>query len=130
MGLKSSVRRKPFPATWMASCENLKWDLIVRSRANCREQTCPIVFAPVAKFLGEDYPYNSSAPAGDPGHGPPSCKFDKRKVIEGSVFSNVTSVPGSAGAEQIAAFLHHNGPLQAASRRCAQNSKPFISDLL
>ena len=43
----------------------------------------------------------------------PQCRYDKTKVIVGSDNGAFTNMTGAAPSEeQLAAFLHHNGPVQ------------------
>jgi hypothetical protein len=64
----------------------------------------------------EKYPYNlTNYPDVDPPVPGNPCRYDELKPpIEGSNgFTNTTAVPGDAGEDQFAAFVHHNGPVQA-----------------
>jgi hypothetical protein len=56
-----------------------------------------------------DYPFNLTHWSD---RQPPPCRLDASKILPGSTFSNKTSVPRSAGEEQLAAFVYHNGPMQ------------------
>jgi len=61
----------------------------------------------------QSYPFNQS---GWPDSSPPPCTFSGAHVLNGSVFSNTTSIThqqssgGSYG--QLEAMIHHNGPMQ------------------
>ncbi|KAK3247490.1 hypothetical protein CYMTET_43015 [Cymbomonas tetramitiformis] len=62
----------------------------------------------------EDYPYNTTGPDMDPPIPYNPCRLNTSKIIPGSkLFTNTTAVPPSAGEDQFAAFIFHNGPSQA-----------------
>lgn len=67
------------------------------------------IYYSVGLESSQSYPFNQSAWADND---PPPCEMDASKLLAGSTFSNTTSVPTSAGEDQLAAFVFHNGPMQ------------------
>ena len=71
-------------------------------------------------MTSEAYPYNDTCATpercdADPPVPNNPCRFTHpaQKVVGSDGFTNSTSVPGSAGEEQFAAFIYRNGPVQA-----------------
>eukprot|EP00040_Diaphanoeca_grandis_P020058 m.106443 g.106443 ORF g.106443 m.106443 type:complete len:325 (+) comp27722_c0_seq1:27-1001(+) len=59
------------------------------------------------------YPYNKTGPDMDPPIPNNPCRYTKKEVIvntDNNVFTNMTG--GAPNEDQLAAFLHHNGPVQ------------------
>ncbi|KAH8092273.1 transferase [Aureococcus anophagefferens] len=50
-----------------------------------------------------------------------SRRLCRASVLPASTFSNWTTVPASAGEDQLAAFVRHNGPCRSASTRAFKN---------
>ncbi len=70
-------------------------------------------------MAGEDYPYNMTCSSPSCCTDPPvpynPCLYDASKVVAGTAdgaFANTTAVP-EGDEEQLAAFVHHNGPTNA-----------------
>jgi len=59
----------------------------------------------------EDYPY--TAPAKDK---KPACKYDESKVVKNYKGITGKTSPSKQGEDQVAAFIHHNGPVGCAVR--------------
>ena len=60
-----------------------------------------------------DYAYNTTGPDVDPPIPNNPCRYDKSKIIAGTDGGKFTNSTGGAPSEvQLAAFLHHNGPVQ------------------
>lgn len=81
---------------------------------SCEKSYTPAVqaaffFYEVGVESSQDYPFNQSR---WPDKDPPPCELEKSKILPQSIFSNTTTVPHSAGEEQLAAFVFHNGPMQ------------------
>jgi hypothetical protein len=67
----------------------------------------------------ELYPYNESCATRascdmDPPVPGSPCHYDSKNIVPKSDgFTNSTQAPGAGGEDQLAAFVHHNGPAQA-----------------
>eukprot|EP00040_Diaphanoeca_grandis_P002732 m.22557 g.22557 ORF g.22557 m.22557 type:complete len:358 (+) comp13854_c0_seq1:23-1096(+) len=79
---------------------------------SCKTATVPSDAAVLFTYGAEpsvDYPFNES---NWPDKTPPPCHMDMSKILPDSKPSNTTTIPSSAGEDQLAAMVFHNGPMQ------------------
>lgn len=94
-------------------------------------------FAPHGFMDSAQYPYNTTGPDMDPPIPYNPCRYTKDEVIKASGSGHFTNMTGNApNEEQLAAFLHHNGPVQTGInanvfglrvKGCEANSSCFIT---
>jgi Papain family cysteine protease len=71
-------------------------------------------FSPRGMMSSEDYPYNlSTYPDADPPIPGNPCEFNSKKVIPGTMNFFNFSTGRAPDEDQLAAFIHHNGPVSA-----------------
>ena len=71
-------------------------------------------FSPRGFMTSAEYPYNLTGPDADPPIPGSPCRFDATKVVRGSGAGFFNGSTGHATSEaQLAAFIHHNGPVSA-----------------
>ena len=107
--LHSGEPQANFSVQQLVDC--VGWDL---------DQSSVIVDGHTGFMTSERYPYNESCAtpsqcdADPPVPGNP-CRYERSQIVHGSAgFTNMTSVPlasGKADEDQLAAFVHHNGPV-------------------
>ena len=70
-------------------------------------------FSPKGFLTSADFPYNTTGPDMDPPIPFNPCRYDAKKVINGTNSGAFTDATGAAPSEdQLVAFLHRNGPVQ------------------
>jgi len=98
-GLHSGLPKKNFSVEQLVDC--IGWD---------KDQFAYIVGKQGGFETAEEYPFNDTA---YPDGSPPPCTVNKKQFIpKSNDFSNSTAVP-AGDEDQMVAFIHHNGPIQA-----------------
>jgi len=112
-GLHSGMPKKNFSVEQLVDC--IGW---------ANDQFAYIVGPKGGFETAEDYPFNDTA---YPDSKPPPCTYNKKKMIaKSNAFSNATAVPPGM-EDQMAAFVHHNGPIQVGINANVFSGKDAIT---
>ena len=98
-------------------------------------------FSPKGFMTTADYPYNlTSYPPTDPPVPGNPCRYDPELVVPGSADGFFNATTGNAPTEeQMAAFIHHNGPVSAGinaavfglrEKGCEKDGSCFITEAM